>query len=243
MGFQRPGKVEPTPKREYIPCEVASETRDKALGVITDAIVNDPRSLQKAIGPSEIGDPCEYCLANRLAGTPEKPEVAWLTYAGKAVHAQLERDFRRAGLPWLPEARNLVVGEIDGIPVKGTSDILHFQDGCGIDWKYVGSKTMTKVRHGGPPAVYRAQGHLYGRGWSLLGFKVNHVGIFFLPREAQSLSSAVWWAEAYDEQIALEALARADALAKRINTFGLEAVLPELEKLPGCYDCKRWELP
>lgn len=241
--FQKPARVEPTEKPEYVPCEVAAETRDAALAVIEDAIHNDPRSLQRQIGPSAVGDPCDYCLANRLAGTPQKREESWLTYIGRAVHRQLEADFRRAGLPWLPEARKLLVGEIDGMEVRGTSDILHYSNQTGIDWKIVGNKTRAAVRQHGPSAVYRAQAQLYGRGWTLLGFPVKHVAIFYLPRDLQSLSGAVWWAEEYDEQVALDALARADAMAKEINTFGLEAVLPRLEQLPGCYDCKRWDLP
>jgi hypothetical protein len=245
MGFQKPAKYEPPPKVEYVPCEVAASTRDAAMQVILDDIAHDPRTLQRTAGASDIGDPCEYCLGCVLAGYTknEPPEEAWLPFVGKSVHAGLERAFHRAGLPWLPEQRGLTVGWVDGRPVKGTGDLYEFRDGVSIDWKIVGGKALTKVRRGEIKPVYRNQGQLYGHGWSLLGFEVNYVGIYFLPREARSLNSAVWWAEPYQERVALEVLARAEDLARRINTFGPEAIIPDLEKLPGCYDCKRWELP
>lgn len=37
-------------------------------GIIEDHITNQPRSLQKEIGPSELGTDCLHCLAARLAG-------------------------------------------------------------------------------------------------------------------------------------------------------------------------------
>jgi len=242
MTFQKPAKAEPKPKVEYIPCEVAAPTRDAAMQVILDDIAHDPRTLQRTAGASDIGDPCDFCLGHVLAGYTknEPPEEAWLPFVGKSVHNGLERAFRRAGLPWLPEQRGLVVGEVDGRPVRGTGDLYHFLDGVSIDWKIVGGKALTKVRQGEIKPVYRAQGHLYGYGWSLLGLEVTHVGIYFLPREARSLKSSVWWAEPYNAQLALDVIARADDLARRIHTFGAEAVLPTLDQLPGCYDCKRW---
>ena len=39
--------------------------------VIEDAITNHPRTLQKQIGPSEVGTPCDHCLAAKLAGWEE----------------------------------------------------------------------------------------------------------------------------------------------------------------------------
>ena len=42
--------------------------------LIQQMIANQPRSLQRIIGPSEIGNPCDHCLAARLAGW-DKHEV------------------------------------------------------------------------------------------------------------------------------------------------------------------------
>jgi hypothetical protein len=241
--FDKPSPVGETVRQVYVPCEVATDTRDAVLGTIEDDIANDPRTMQTAIGPSAVGDPCDWCLGHRLAEIRQTREAAtaWLPWVGKSVHKGLESIFRRAGPPWMPEARGLRVGDIDGEPVLGTSDLMRLLHGDVVDFKLVGDKALTAVRQGGPIPVYRTQGHLYGRGWSLLGFEVKHVAILYLPRNRQTLGSSVWWAEEYDEQVALDALARADELAKRLRTLGPESVLPTLAKMPGCYDCRRWE--
>lgn len=45
-----------------------SEEWTEIRGIIEDHITNQPRSLQKEIGPSELGTDCLHCLAARLAG-------------------------------------------------------------------------------------------------------------------------------------------------------------------------------
>lgn len=248
MEFTKPSPQSDIARESSVPCDVATDTRDAVIAVIEHDIENDPRTLQTAVGPSGVGDPCDFCLGHRLLGDRQNSDPAWLPTVGKAMHSELERMFRRAGPPWLPEARGLVVGEVDGEVIKGTSDLMRLdpraEDGpTVVDFKVVGDRSLTNARKGGPIPAYRNQVHLYGRGWRLLGFDVKHVSILYLPRNRQTLGSAVWWAEPYDEQVALAVLARADNLAKRLRTLGREAVLPTLERMPGCYDCKRWERP
>jgi hypothetical protein len=72
------------------------------------------------------------------------------------------------------------------------------------------------------------------------GYDVNAVAIWYLPRNAISLEQSIWWEEPYDEHIALDALARADALAKAIKILGSNHILPTLERKPSCYDCSRY---
>ena len=51
------------------------------MHVIEDAIVNHPRSLQKRIGPSEVGHPCPRRIAYTLLGAGPFnpfPDVPWL---------------------------------------------------------------------------------------------------------------------------------------------------------------------
>jgi hypothetical protein len=63
--------------------------------IITHAIANHPRSLQKRIGPSEIGDPCARRIAYKLTDTPEARELPtpWRPTVGTATHTWLEERF------------------------------------------------------------------------------------------------------------------------------------------------------
>ena len=47
---------------------------ERVGGLIVDAANNAPRSLQKRIGPSEVGDPCERKLSYKLLDWPEAAE-------------------------------------------------------------------------------------------------------------------------------------------------------------------------
>jgi len=224
--------------------------------VIEQAILNQPRSLQKRIGPSEIGTPCDHCLAAKLAGWEQTEQgVPWLPTVGTAVHAYLEEAFIRhenlrgaqhnGGLRYLTE-RRVDVGEIDGETITGSTDLFDTVTGMVIDHKLVGTTTLNKARSKGPSDTYRVQAHLYGRGWVRAGFDVAHVAICFLPRNDVSLNTAVLWTEPYDEQIAIAALARAERLARSlkalaaISTEARDEWINNLPRADQCWDCARY---
>lgn len=216
--------------------------------LIDDAIANNPRSLQTRIGPSELGTDCLRCLGHKLAGIPEQRDVAWLPWIGSAVHAAIEEVFLAANAR-LPDVRFLVeatvsVGEVDGVDITGHADLYDLDDATVTDFKCVGVTTLRDAKANGPTATYRKQAHLYGRGFTRRGLPVERVRIVYLPRNSvNGLADAVVWDEPYDEQVALDTLARADALAKAIRLAGAEKVLPGLQAAPGCHSCARYPLP
>jgi len=91
-------------------------------------------------------------------------------------------------------------------------------------------------KRNGPSGEYRTQGHLYGRGFTRLGLPVERVMIAFLPRKDE-LHNAYIWHGPYAEQIALDALARADAIDAATKALGVDAIA----KLPTadayCHRC------
>ena len=212
---------------------------------IDHAIDNQPRTLQTAIGPSELGTPCTRCLIHKLAGHTEQrtPGTSWLPYVGTCVHAELADTFIRDNetrLRWLVET-TVDVGEVAGVPITGHADLFDIETGTVTDWKIVGKTTLDKVRrarHPGPG--YRIQSHAYGRGFVRRGLTVTTVQVAFLPRNEPSLSGAFIWSEPYDEQVALDALERADRLSGFIATFGVDAVLASAGPHLGEYSCSRW---
>lgn len=244
----------PPLRASYVGGDPAAALKE-CRGVIEHAITSHPRSLQRTIGPSEIGTPCDHCLAAKLAGWQETERgVAWLPTIGTAVHAWIQEAFvtsenarnavHTTGLRYLTEAR-VMVGYIDGQAIWGSTDLLDLEVGMTVDWKIVGATTLTSAKHGPKPG-YRVQAHLYARGWNLAGHRVDHVAIAYLPRNAVSLDQAIWWHEPYDEQIATDALNRATGIARNLKalaTLGADVVdawISALPRDPDCYDCARF---
>lgn len=226
-------------------------------GVIEHAITHSPRSLQKRIGPSEIGTPCDHCLAAKLAGWDQTDDgVAWLPFVGTAVHAELERlltdheinrnALHTTGTRWLSEHR-VTVGKIGGVDITGSTDLFDTAAGATFDWKVVGESTLRKARTHGPSATYRVQAHLYGRGWVAAGHDVRTVAIWYLPRnDANGIDRGHLWSEPYDEQIALDALDRANRLHANLTALASisdaarDTWISQLPRADGCWDCSRY---
>lgn len=211
---------------------------------IEAAIDAQPRSQQVRIGPSEIGTPCDRCLVHKLAGTPEiDTDAPWLPFIGTATHAHLEDIFMAANgekVRYLLEA-TVSVGTIGGVDITGHADLFDLELHRVGDWKIVGKTTLDRTRRHGPSATYRTQAHLYGRGFVRRGLPVKTVSIFFLPRNAPSLRDALVWEEPYDEQVALDSLARADMFAAGISALGADAVLASMPEHTGDeFSCRRY---
>ena len=233
------------------PAEVAGDLRT----IIEAAIVNQPRSLQKHIGPSELGNECDRCLVHKLAGTTEATEAAWLPFIGTCVHEQLETIFLQheatrgnLGMPsrFLPEHR-VTVGKVAGIDITGSTDLFDTHSGTVCDWKIVGTTTLRSARSKDASLVYQRQAMLYGKGWEDRGYTVTSVLIYFLPRNAVSLADGYAWQAPYERTVAEETLAHADALARSICAFGLNHVLANLPPHTNDgFTCRRfpdWQPP
>lgn len=205
--------------------------KDELLGLIRKAIEYHPRSQQVALGPSEVGHPCARRLGYKMLCFDENPgEPNWKATVGTAVHSWLEEvmagDNAGAEDPrWVVE-QTVSCGELGGQDLTGHCDLYDRVTGTVVDWKTVGPTQLKKYKSKGPGAQYRAQAHLYGRGWARRGENVQRVAVMFLPRDG-ALADAYYWSEAYDEQIALDALNRANATHAITHALG-NAALPLL---------------
>lgn len=224
----------------------AAEAVEQAYGrVIADAIKRHPRSLQKRIGPSQIGEPCDKALLHALAGAeePETPDMDVRLEApyGTAWHAQLEEWFgadnkRYSDIGpsrWLIEER-VEVGTIGGQVITGSTDLFDTNSGYVIDHKMVSASRHRSYRLHGPGQKYLVQAMLYCRGWAMDGWAVKGAAIAFFPRNATDqkgvrLQDIHFHTIPYDEQIALDALDRANKRWGLINALGLEQALTLFE--------------
>lgn len=225
---------------------------------ILDAIRNQPRSLQKRIGPSEIGIPCEHCLAAKLAGWAEaEAGIPWASTVGTAIHQLLEQFFMEARQkvepalgPEVPyrywTEQSVLVGTIGGQEIWGSTDLLDVQAGATVDWKCVAKSSLDNYKRKGPSEQYRVQAHLYAKGWNDAGIKVQRVSICFLPRTTSNFYGRHWWSEPYNPEIAAQALERANrvhanltALAS-ISTEARDQWISGLPRTEGCWSCARF---
>ena len=214
------------------------------LAGIRDFANTRPRSLQKEVGPSQLGNPCDHCLAAALAGWEKREEkTPWLPLIGTAVHELL---LKPEVFPTAMLEHRVTVGRVGGVDVDGNADLFDVTTGTVVDLKIVGATTLNEARRHGSKEQYKAQINLYGRGFAAQHFVVLHTCIAYLPRNSMSLSDAFFDVRPYDEGIAVAALERANRLAEataqmeRISVKARDVYIDSLPRAAGCYDCARY---
>jgi len=167
------------------------------------SLVNDKgsaRSLQKAVGPSEIGG-CRRRTWHRLIGSEHtNPDTlgmaAWM---GTAIHAAIERNLKRKDDPFNP--RFLLELEVDYDGMRGHVDCYDTENYEVIDWK-----TITKKKVSGfPSSQQRTQVQIYGYLLENTGRRVDTVTLVGFPRDGNELDIKIH-SEPYDARIALDGL-------------------------------------
>ncbi len=185
-------KIEPPPP----PTPAALDLRADLIRMVRRANAMHPRSLQVAIGPSEVGNPCDrslgFAVRDRdgeslpVGGDSSDPVPA---IVGTSVHAWLENaahndNFIEKSLTgmdrWKPE-RSLNM-EVNGYGLSGSCDLYDADTSTVIDWKVVGPTSFRKYEREELPTQYRVQVQLYGLGYHQLGYEVKNVAIAVLPR-------------------------------------------------------------
>lgn len=242
-----PSGLVPLPDTYRLPCD-HDLIHDDITTIITAAITGHPRSQQTRPGPSEIGTPCVRRLGYKLLGVPAVNTdrgAAWKPTVGTAVHTWLQTTFTGYNDSHKVDRfyieRKVECGTFGGAPLRGTVDLYDRATGTVLDWKVVGLAALKRYRVEGPGEQYRTQGHLYGRGFALLGLPVERVAICFLPQNGE-LRDMHLWSEPYDEQVALTALSRVEGIAQLVHQAGTSALplLPTADAF--CTYCP-WRMP
>lgn len=215
--------------------------------VIVRQAHRQPRSVQRHLGPSELGAECDRQVVAKLAGEPVTNHVAdpWPSVVGTAVHAWLAEKFDNENrlngrVRWLTEAR------VSPHPLyPGTSDVYDTAEQAVVDWKILGPTSMAKLQSAsGPPQRYVIQLLLYAWGWRNAGFTVRRVAIAGLPRTAPSLAEMYVW-ERYltpdDDRQVIEILQLTEARrAVARMVLGGQLPIDQVRRTPGgdeCYFC------
>lgn len=206
--------------------EVGELLAERIADLIVDTAHNSPRSLQKRLGPSEVGDPCERRLTYKLLDWPrvatEQDPAA--SIIGTGFHTWMEEAFgrRQAVLPdgrpryKIEERVTVRDSPIEAAVVAGSCDLFDRATGTVWDWKLVGHTSQDEYRRKGPGPQYRTQAHLYGLGQENAGETVKRVAICFVARYHELRVHV--WTEPYQRQVAEQSLARLDAIRARLTS-------------------------
>lgn len=198
----------------------AGMLKAKLTEIITWFDDQSPRSKQQAIGPSEIGDPCDRRIGYRLADVPvcNNKFDPWAGIVGTALHSWLDKAVSAwvqatGDRAWSTES-TLVLNEF----VQGHSDLYNSDYQAVIDWKSASKDVIRTCQLHGPSAGYMIQTHLYGYMFEQAGRPVSKVALVFLPR-AGWLRDMYVWSAPYDRSVAEHALSRLYGIAHKVVTL------------------------
>ena len=221
----------------------AVETAEQWMLRIPELFIT-ARSRQTIIGISEVGMDCRKCVARKLAEKPRTPDGSWFPFIGTAVHDQLEHGFAERWADEYHLENRLHVHSYKGLELGGSCDMAAIiEDGKSVivnDWKVVGQEALNKAAKGDIKNQYRTQAMLYGLGWKKKGYDVSHVSLTFLPRD-KDLSNAQVVMLRYDEDLAMESLAKLELLIDAAEIIGWDAVIDKQPKAGFCWDCKKYD--
>ena len=218
-------------------------------GIVTRYANLAPRSVQKHLGPSEIGHECDRQVVGKMAGARVTNHVAdpWASIMGTAGHAYVAGAFdwdnrHNEYVRWLTEKRVTPDPGPDAHP--GTADLYDCFNRCVTDHKFQGDSTRARLKSKGPPRHYFVQLLLYRRGYLNLGLPVERVVIASWPRTKSTLDEMYVWSHvptADDEQLVEDVLAQTrfrQELAQlvRAGKFDLMDV-PAVPEDTECYFC------
>lgn len=242
-----------------------SEATGRALEIVgapTD------RDRQRHVGPSELGEVCERCLADKIRGTYEDKRAGTplAPLLGTAFHLLAQQRLSnspegRAGL--ILVEKRVDVAQIDGYgPIRGTVDLFDIERREVIDWK-----VLSKARIAGVSSVvhnrldgsvlmdrdriiwetawkYYAQMMLYGYALERDGYEVERASLLMIPRDASTdvlPGAARTLVFQYRRAVAEAVLGRFSELVARVRgeENGAGVSSGGYESSPGCYRCKR----
>lgn len=173
--------------------------RDFVISLFSDR--GSARSMQKAVGPSEIGG-CRRRVWSRLVNAPEtNPDtLSMAAFMGTAIHSAIEKKIKRRDDPFNP--RFLLEIEVEHQGIRGHVDCYDSQESEVIDWKTITKRKTSSF----PSSQQRTQVQIYG--WLLRanGHDVDTVTLVGIPRDGNELDVVVH-SEPYSEQIAAEGIA------------------------------------
>lgn len=191
-----------------------------------------PRNLQKRIGPSQIGDPCDRKIAMMVMQEEKLSQAGDMlpSFVGTAAHAAMEEvcaawNAKTGRQVWITEQ------EVTHGGITGTSDAYNTEFRAVVDWKFLGQEGMRNARKGEVAEHYEVQIQQYGAGWENLGFAVDWVALALIPRGGLLGGKYGMIVVPFEYNRAI-----ADAATNRVAKITQDAVTIDVENHPERYE-------
>jgi PD-(D/E)XK nuclease superfamily len=209
---------------------VTTDIRELLLATLAGQETNRPRSLQRAVGPSSIGD-CKRKVFHILTETPRTniSTEKLASMMGTFIHDGIARAFNRDD----PFRLNTLIEErISGLGITGNVDLFLIPEGIVIDWKTVTKSGLSKF----PTSRQRWQVMVYGAILIDMGYTVNEVALVAIARDGSSDNIKIHQ-EPYDPKMAQDAL---DWLSELQDLVFNQGVIPEPDPTKNQWFCSNY---
>jgi hypothetical protein len=201
------------------------------------------RDKQSSVGPSDLGDPCDLCLASKMArhgpltvGGSRNTGFSLKAWIGTAVHEKLERDLELPEEFAVKEEKIHIATLADYGEIVGHVDVQFTPVFTAVDYKTCdmdGPYGLKKIKLDGPPLKHVRQIMTYGYGLRKAGRDIRYVCLVYIPRDNNNPDNIYEVSAEYDEQIALDTLARAESIWAQ-----LQAGESTFSSAPKCFVCE-----
>lgn len=216
-----------------------TQRRRRISKSIIDTITSPgDRSKQSSIGPSEIANPCNYCVGKALCrkypelwweedSTPWQEGFSLAAWVGTAIHEKLEREH-----PYGVKESTVAVWNLpDYGPISGHVDLI--QENTVLDYKSGWVDDIREHKLQGPPLKHQFQAHMYGLGVENGGGTITDVCLFYIPRDSNNNKDCWTGFAPYNRQAALKALDRLEMIWQKVQ----DGLGHQLDTYPHCYNC------
>lgn len=200
---------------------------------------NSSRDVQKLPGPSDLANPCDLCVARRLAascGIDMKQVARYFSlkaWVGTSMHQKLENDLPRVYGHAQQEITVPIAVIQDLGEIKGHVDAFFPRKVTMSDWKSTDMKKLDRIMKYGVSPSHFGQTMLYMYGLRKKGLDCKYATLTYIPRDSGKVSD-IWVAScAYREDVAVGLLNRTRSLLDKLKLGDVGSLLSD----PDCYVC------
>lgn len=175
----------PPPPLDPIGLVLADHLRE----LIYTGATTSERSLQRAVGVSEIGTECQRQLAYKIAGVPPTniDSDPMPSIIGTGFHMHVQKMIER-----LDPRRYLVETPVVYRGIPGTIDLYDRRRRLVVDWKSTSKQKIRRLRTQGPPMRSQVQIQIYAQALLQLGETPERVALAYVPRDGSLDELYVW---------------------------------------------------